>query len=74
MSPGTFVIASQSFAPQGEIKSKSILSGGFADLKNTARLASVEFCPIGAKLCAQSRRSSFAKKPLLFGSVSSRNL
>ena len=49
MSPGTFVIASQSFAPQGEIKWKSILSGGFADRKNTARLASVEFCPIGAK-------------------------
>ena len=31
------------------------VSGGFADRKHTDRLASVEFCASGAKLCAQSR-------------------
>ena len=35
--------ASQSFASLGEIKWKSILSGGFADRKNTYRLARVVF-------------------------------
>lgn len=51
----------------GEIKFKFILSGGFADRKNTARLASVEFCALGAKLCAQSRRNPFlSKKHQLF--------
>ena len=39
-----------------EIKWKFILSGGSADRKNSYRLASVEFCPHGTKLCAQSRR------------------
>ena len=50
-----------------EIKWKFMLSGGFADRKHTAHLASVEFCPVGAKFCAQTRCILFAKKPLLFG-------
>ena len=45
-----------------------MLSGGFADRNNTSRLASVEFCAFGAKLCAQSRCILFVKKPLLFDS------
>ncbi|CAH0538034.1 hypothetical protein [Oscillospiraceae bacterium] len=36
-----------------------MLSGGFADRKHTAHLASVEFCAEGAKLCVQSRCSPF---------------
>ena len=47
--------ASQSFAPQGEIKWKSILSGGSADRKNSARLASVEFLPRRGKNYARSQ-------------------
>ena len=47
--------ASQSFAPQSEIKWKSILSGGFADRKNSARLASVEFLPRRGKNYARSQ-------------------
>ncbi|CAH0535257.1 hypothetical protein [Oscillospiraceae bacterium] len=35
--------ASQSFAPQGEIKWKSMLSGGSADRKHTYHFASVSF-------------------------------
>ena len=46
---------SQSFAPLGEIKWKSILSGGFADRKNSARLASVEFLPRRGKNYARSQ-------------------
>ena len=47
--------ASQSFAPQSEIKWKSILSGGSADRKNSARLASVEFLPRRGKNYARSQ-------------------
>ncbi|CAH0542784.1 hypothetical protein [Oscillospiraceae bacterium] len=43
-----------------------MLSGGFADRKHTYRLASVEFCPYGAKLCAQSRRNPPFKKAPAF--------
>ena len=46
---------SQSFAPLGEIKWESILSGGFADRKNSARLASVEFLPRRGKNYARSQ-------------------
>ena len=41
-------------ARRRQIKSKSMLSGGFADRKHTSHAASVEFCPEGTKLCAQS--------------------
>ena len=47
--------ASQSFAPQGEIKWKSILSGGSAERKKSARLASVEFLPRRGKNYARSQ-------------------
>ena len=54
-------------APQGEINWKFILSGGSADRKNTARLASVEFLPRWGKNYARSRGASpFVGKALLF--------
>ena len=43
-----------------------MLSGGSADRKHTYRLASVEFCASGAKLCAQSRRTPFCQKSVSF--------
>ena len=45
-----------------EIKSKSMLSGGFADRKHTKRLASVSFSRSARKACTQSRRSPFCQK------------
>ncbi|CAH0535219.1 hypothetical protein [Oscillospiraceae bacterium] len=43
-----------------------MLSGGSADRKHTYHLASVEFCPKGAKLCAQSRCSPLWLKSAAF--------
>ena len=53
------VKASQSFAPQGEIKRKSVLSGGFASRKNTSRLTSVEFARLWCTNYARSRGAFF---------------
>ena len=45
------------FRPAGRNKIKIMLSGGFADRKHTARLASVEFCAL-AQNYARSRGAS----------------
>ena len=52
--------------PQARNKMEIMLSGGSADRKHTLRLASVEFCASGAKLCAQSRRRPFCQESVSF--------
>jgi len=53
--------------PQVANKIKIILSGGYADRKDTYRLASVSFSREARKACAQSRRNPLSPKATAFG-------
>ena len=54
------------FRPAGRNKIKIMLSGGFADRKHTARLASVEFCALAQNYARSRGATPFFLKSISF--------